>query len=159
VSATQEAIELGWKQEGVGKALSNLWPYPFVLDAVECGSMEGFLQSLKLSDPMRKADVARLSGFPAYKTGQEGNGWKADQLLHWNGSSYERLGVYHHALLDRAYDACLEQNPGFAEALQQTGCRPFSHAIGKHDPRDTTLTAWEYLYSMYRLRSRLPAAI
>jgi predicted NAD-dependent protein-ADP-ribosyltransferase YbiA (DUF1768 family) len=32
-------------------ALSNFAPHPFVIDGVECNSMEGFLQSLKFSNP------------------------------------------------------------------------------------------------------------
>lgn len=29
-------------------ALSNFAPHPFIIDGVECNSMEGFLQSLKI---------------------------------------------------------------------------------------------------------------
>ena len=32
-------------------ALSNFAPHSFVIDGVECASMEGFLQSLKFQDP------------------------------------------------------------------------------------------------------------
>ena len=31
-------------------SLSNFAPHPFVIDGVQCNSMEGFLQSLKFSD-------------------------------------------------------------------------------------------------------------
>lgn len=32
-------------------SLSNFAPHKFVIDGVECNSMEGFLQSLKFSNP------------------------------------------------------------------------------------------------------------
>lgn len=31
-------------------SLSNFAPHPFIIDDIECSSMEGFLQSLKFKD-------------------------------------------------------------------------------------------------------------
>ena len=42
--------------------LSNFAPHPFVIDGVECNSMEGFLQSLKFSNPEMQAEVCKLVG-------------------------------------------------------------------------------------------------
>ena len=41
-------------------ALSNFAPHPFVIDGVECASMEGFLQSLKFSNPDIQKEVCKL---------------------------------------------------------------------------------------------------
>lgn len=45
------------------------------------------------------------------------------------------------------------RNHSFFLTLVATGNDPLVHSRGKHDPRDTTLTQWEYLYQLYRLRS------
>ena len=46
-------------------ALSNFAPHPFVIDGVECASMEGFLQSLKFSNPDMQKEVCKLIGIKA----------------------------------------------------------------------------------------------
>lgn len=42
--------------------LSNFAPHPFVIDGVERNSMEGFLQSLKFSNPDMQKEVCKLVG-------------------------------------------------------------------------------------------------
>ncbi len=153
------SLDLGWKNGGLGKALSNLFAYPFVLDGVQCGSMEGFLQSLKQEGLEEQEIMAALHGFTAYKIGQLGNDWKEKQLLYWRGKAFERTSREYHHLLDRAYDACFDQNEAFREALLQTGVDSLTHYIGHHDPSQSTLTEWEYIYSIYRLRARAQQAI
>jgi hypothetical protein len=147
-------LDLGWKNGGLGKKLSNLFPYPFVLDGVKCGSLEGFLQGLKQEGLEEQEMIAVLSGFEAYKVGQLGNDWKEKQLLYWRGKPFERFSRQYHRLLDRAYDSCFDQNEEFRKALFETGVDRLTHHIGHHDPSQTTLTEWEYTYSMYRLRAR-----
>ncbi len=41
-------------------SLSNFAPHAFVIDGVECASMEGFLQSLKFQDPEMQKHVCTL---------------------------------------------------------------------------------------------------
>lgn len=148
-------LDLGSRNPGLGKALSNFAPYGFVLDGVECGSIEGFLQSLKFEDIGEQELVAPLVGYKAYKTGQvENAAWRAAQKLWWKGYAYPRLSREYHSLIQRAYDACYEQNPAFRQALFDTGVDVLTHNIGNHDPTMTTLTEWEYIYVMYRLRAR-----
>ena len=43
-------------------ALSNFAPHPFIIDGVECASMEGFLQSLKFKSPEMQRHVCTLVG-------------------------------------------------------------------------------------------------
>ena len=40
-------------------ALSNFAPHAFMLDGVECASMEGFLQALKFSNPDMQREVCK----------------------------------------------------------------------------------------------------
>lgn len=42
--------------------LSNFHPYQFEIDGVTCNSMEGFLQSLKFSNPEMQEHVCSLVG-------------------------------------------------------------------------------------------------
>lgn len=42
-------MDIGSKCGYPASSLSNFSPHPFVIDGVECSSMEGFLQSLKFS--------------------------------------------------------------------------------------------------------------
>ena len=147
-------LDLGYKNDGLGKALSNLMPYPFTLDGVACGSMEGFLQSLKIQELDGQDLMASLSGYRAWKTGQIANDWRLAQTLWWRGVPYHRLSKEYHMLLERAYNACFDQNASFRSALFQTGVDVLTHVIGHHDPSMTTLTEWEYIFNMYRLRAR-----
>lgn len=148
-------VDTGYRLEGVSRLLSNLYPRPFILDDVACASIEGFLQSLKWVDLEEQTAVATLSGVEAYKTGQLGNQWKDKQILYWRGVQYPRLSRKYHNLLVRAYDACFEQNADFGAALARTGDAVIIHSIGKHNPQNTTLTEWEYVHQLYRLRSRV----
>ena len=52
-------------------ALSNFAPHPFVIDGVECASMEGFLQSLKFKEPEMQKHVCLLVGKAAKFKGKK----------------------------------------------------------------------------------------
>lgn len=148
-------LDLGSRNGGLGKALSNFTAYPFILDGVSCGSIEGFLQSLKFEDTEEQGLIAELVGYKAYKNGQIANAdWRSVQKLWWRGYAYPRLSREYHSLIQRAYDACYDQNPKFRQALFDTGVDLLTHDIGNHDPTMTTLTEWEYIYVMYRLRAQ-----
>ena len=54
--------------------LSNFAPHPFVIDGVECNSMEGFLQSLKFSNPEMQKEVCKLVGKAAKFKGKKKSG-------------------------------------------------------------------------------------
>lgn len=57
--------------------LSNFSPHGFVVDGVECASMEGFLQSLKFQDPEMQKHVCTLVGKAAkFKGKKKKNGGK-----------------------------------------------------------------------------------
>ena len=72
-------------------ALSNFAPHSFVIDGVECASMEGFLQSLKFSDPEMQKHVCTLVGKKA-KFKDKKKRWWREQKLYWQGKAIDRHG-------------------------------------------------------------------
>ena len=54
--------------------LLNFAPHPFVIDGIECNSMEGFLQSLKFSNPEMQKEVCKLVGKAAKFKGKKNIG-------------------------------------------------------------------------------------
>lgn len=138
----------------VARSLSNFTRRLFVLDGVVCGSMEGFLQSLKCSDLAQQEALAYRVGYPAFKLGQSFNGWKREQLLYWRDVPYARDSLTYQDLLDKAYDAQYDQSPDLRELLRQTAGKQLRHLRGKHDSHDTVLTESEYVARLERLRWR-----
>src|SRR5574343_383689 len=95
----------GWPSS----VLSNFAPHHFVIDGVECNSMEGFLQSLKFDKPHIQIEVCKLVGKAAKFKGKPKKWWR-DQKLFWQGKEMEREGDEYQSLLDRAYVAMFEQS-------------------------------------------------
>lgn len=145
------AIDIG--SEGYGE-LSNFANYPFVIDGIQCGGMEGFLQSLKFSDPEKQARVCALHGVKAKYKGKKGKWWR-DQNLHWMGQTFSRHSADYQNLLDRAFLALFEQSAEFRNALASTGEEELTHSIGKSDPSFTVLTEEEFISRLYNLRNKL----
>ena len=50
--------------------LSNLYNNPFVMDQIEFGSIEGFLQGLRESNPDRQLEIFKMHGIQAKRTGR-----------------------------------------------------------------------------------------
>lgn len=134
-------------------ALSNFAPHPFVIDGVECASMEGFLQSLKFKEPAMQAEVCKLVGKAAKFKGKKKKWWKT-QTLYWNGVEYARDSEEYQELLDRAFDA-LAQNTGFQKALLATNNSTLTHSIGKSKEQETVLTKQEFCSRLTKIRSKL----
>jgi predicted NAD-dependent protein-ADP-ribosyltransferase YbiA (DUF1768 family) len=149
-----ESITCGFKEEGVGKLLSNLYEWHFALRGIECAGIEGFLQASKFADVEYQKVIAQMHGFLAFRTGQEGNGWKDNQTLYWNGEEFGRHTRKWYSLVAEAFDALYEANPMFREALLMTGNACLVHWIGKDNTSDSTLTHFEYTNHLYRLRAR-----
>ena len=134
-------------------ALSNFAPHPFVLDGVQCASMEGFLQSLKFSNPEMQRHVCTLVGLKAKYKGK-GKKWWLGQTLYWQGVEYKRDSDEYQQLLDRAFDA-LAANDGFQRALLATGSATLTHSMGKNNISKTVLTEAEFMRRLHRIRSTL----
>lgn len=136
-------------------ALSNFAPHPFVIDGVQCNSMEGFLQSLKFKEPDMQKEVCLLVGKAAKFRGKKKK-WYRTQTLYWQGVEYKRDSVEYQDLLDRAFNA-LSENAGFQKALLATGTATLSHSIGKTKTSETVLTRSEFCGRLTEIRSRLRA--
>lgn len=135
-------------------ALSNFAPHPFVLDGIECNSMEGFLQSLKFSNPDMQREVCKLVGRVAKFKGKKKN-WYVKQVLYWQGKEIPRDSDEYQLLLDRAYMAMATQNRGFQCALLATQNAALTHSIGKTKTNETVLTRSEFCSRLIKIRTML----
>lgn len=134
-------------------ALSNFAPHPFVIDGVECASMEGFLQSLKFKDAAMQAEVCKLVGKAAKFRGKKKKWWRT-QTLYWQGVEYKRDSKEYQELLSRAF-AELGKNTSFQKALLATGTATLTHEIGKTKISETVLTRQEFCGRLMAIRAKL----
>ena len=137
-------------------ALSNFAHHSFTLDGVLCGSMEGFLQSLKFDKPHIQVEVAKLAGMAAKYRGKPRNKqWKSKQTLWWRGEAIDRQSERYQKLLDRAYRAMFDQNEAFRNALKASGEAVLTHSIGRNNSSETVLTNSEFCGRLMFLRRLL----
>ena len=134
-------------------ALSNFAPHPFVIDGVECASMEGFLQSLKFKDSAMQVEVCKLVGKAAKFKGKKKKWWRT-QTLYWQGVEYQRDSKEYQELLSRAF-AELGKNTSFQKALLATGTATLTHEIGKTKISETVLTRQEFCGRLMAIRAKL----
>ena len=134
-------------------ALSNFAPHPFIIDGVQCNSMEGFLQSLKFQNPEMQKTVCLLVGKAAKFKGKKKKWWKT-QILYWQGKEFKRSSEEYQYLLDRAFNA-LAENSSFQRALLATGDAVLTHSIGKNKITETVLTRNEFCSRLTAIRTRL----
>lgn len=133
--------------------LSNFSPHPFIIDGVECASMEGFLQSLKFKEPAMQEHVCKLVGRIAKSKGSTKK-WFRTQTLYWRGVEYKRDSEEYQMLLDRAF-AALCENSSFRKALLATGNATLTHTIGRNKQNETVLTQKEFCSRLMYHRTRL----
>ena len=134
-------------------ALSNFAPHKFIIDGVECNSMEGFLQSLKFKNEDMQKEVCKLVGKSAKFKGKKKKWWR-EQTLYWQGKEYKRDSEEYQELLDRAYSE-LAKNEGFRKALLATNNATLTHSMGKNDIHKTVLTSTEFCKRLTKIRSEL----
>jgi predicted NAD-dependent protein-ADP-ribosyltransferase YbiA (DUF1768 family) len=135
-------------------ALSNFTPHPFVLDGIEIASMEGFLQSLKFSNPDMQRHVCTLVGRAAKFKGKRKN-WRTSGKLYWQGKEIDRFSQEYQDLLDRAFETMFTTNDSARKALLASGDAVLEHSIGKASPKDTVLTRSEFCSRLTRIRDQL----
>ena len=117
--------------------------------------MEGFLQSLKFSNPEMQKEVCRLTGKAAKFKGKKKKWWKT-QTLYWLGVEIPRHSKEYQELLDRAF-AALAENTSFQKALLATGNAVLTHSIGKTNSNETVLTRAEFCSRLMKIRAELVA--
>ena len=134
-------------------ALSNFAPHSFIIDGVECASMEGFLQSLKFSNPDMQKEVCKLIGKAAKFKGKKKK-WYRTQTLYWQGEEIKRDSQEYQDLLDKAFSE-LAKNESFKKALLATGNATLTHSIGKKKTNETVLTVKEFISRLVKIREQL----
>ena len=134
-------------------ALSNFAPHSFIIDGVECASMEGFLQSLKFSNPDMQKEVCKLIGKAAKFKGKKKK-WYRTQTLYWQGKEIKRDSQEYQDLLDKAFSE-LAKNESFKKALLATGDATLTHSIGKKKINETVLTVKEFISRLVKIREQL----
>ena len=89
--------------------LSNLCSNSFRFDGMICGSIEGFLQSLKRQDINKQRQICSMKGGNARKMSV--TSWQTDQIVWWKGQAIDRQSDKYQDLIHRAYKAnfCLIQ--------------------------------------------------
>lgn len=146
-------MDIGSQNKWPASALSNFAPHPFIIDGIECASMEGFLQSLKFKNPEMQKEVCKLVGKAAKFKGKKKKWWR-EQTLFWQGVAIKRDSEEFQFLLTKAFD-CLFENDSFRNALKATQNATLTHSIGKNDIHRTVLTEREFIGQLNRLRSKL----
>lgn len=137
-------------------ALSNFARRPFVLDDVQINSMEGFVQSLKFSNPDMQRQICTLHGKKAKMAGKNKR-WVEDQTLYWLGQPIKRDSQQYQDLLDRAYQAMFDQNPKAQKALLATGDAQLKHSVGRRKVNETVLTRQEFCSRLMKIREQVKA--
>lgn len=146
-------IDIYSKGEYPANILSNFYPNKFIFDGIECASMEGFLQSLKVKNAKKQEQMCSLIGIEAKKIGKYRFIWKVTGSVYWRGKKYKRDSFEFRDLIKKAYDAMYKENGGFREALLATKGKELKHSIGKHNPRKTILTEEEFVGCLNALRN------
>ena len=146
-------MDIGSKSGYPSSALSNFAPHRFIFDGVDCGSIEGCLQSLKFDKVPVQIEVCTLIGLKAKMRGKNRNkAWKSRQTLWWKGLAIDRHGDEYQNLLDMIYQAVYDQNDSFRRALAATQKAVLTHSIGHNKESDTILTEREFCSRLTKLR-------
>lgn len=136
-----------------GDVLSNFFPHKFCFDGVNCGSVEGLLQSLKYQDVTQQVEVARLVGSAAKHAGAKQNEeWIKSQLLWWRGEPMERDSERYQKFLQSIYESLFAQSDSFRSALAATRGRVITHRVGMRAASQTVLTEHEFVRNLMRLQ-------
>lgn len=132
--------------------LSNLCSNGFRLDGMVCGSMEGFLQSLKRKELDKQRQICSMKGGNARKMSV--TSWQTDQIVWWKGQAIDRQSEEYQKLIRRAYQAMFEQSERFRAALMQTRSITLVHTSGEPSSYKTILTPSEFCGILTDLRDR-----
>ena len=130
--------------------LSNLCSNGFRFEGMVCGSMEGFLQSLKQKDKDKQRQICSMKGGNARK--HSVTSWQTDQIVWWKGVAIDRQSEEYQKLLRRAYQAMFDQSERFRAALMSTRGITLVHSSGEENPYKTILTKQEFCQILTELR-------
>ena len=132
--------------------LSNLCSNGFRFDGMVCGSMEGFLQSLKRKELDKQRQICSMKGGNARKMSV--TSWQTDQIVWWKGQAIDRQSEEYQRLIRRAYQSMFEQSERFRVALMQTRGITLVHTSGEPNTYKTILTPAEFCGILMDMRDR-----
>lgn len=136
-------------------ALSNFAKWPFVMDGIQFGGMEGFLQGCKVKNNEHQLRIFRMSGLAAMQAGRAYGG-KSNKTLYYQGQPFCRFSRAWQELYQSAYFTCAIQNRGFRDALQSTGTKRLRHSMAdEYSKEETILTSAEFCDTLTYIRSLL----
>ena len=130
--------------------LSNMCSNGFRFDGMVCGSMEGFLQSLKRKELDKQRQICSMKGGNARKMSV--TSWQTDQIVWWKGQAIDRQSEEYQRLIRRAYQSMFEQSERFRVALMQTRGITLVHTSGEPNTYKTILTPSEFCGILMDLR-------
>lgn len=145
-------IDINSRSPGHAGNLSNLANHPFIMNGIYYGSMEGFIQHLRVKDRKSAEDVAALHGIKAKSQGQFHP--IKENTLYYKGVPFNRFSQMYVDLMIEAYNACFSQNESFQMSLYATRNDLLEHKIGKSDPYQTILTEAEFIGNLSGLLRR-----
>ena len=143
-------MDIWSKSEYPADVLSNLCSNGFRFDGMICGSMEGFLQSLKQKDKDKQRQICSMKGKNAKK--MTTTGWQTDQVVWWKGNPIDRQSQDFFNFVSAAYMAMFEQNERFRTALMSTRGKTLYHSRGEQNPYKTIQTEPELCQILTSLR-------
>ena len=147
-----KAVDIWSKSPYPADVLSNLHSNGFRFDGTICGSMEGFLQSLKHQNPNKQRQICSMKGRKAKN--MSASDWQTDQIVWWKGKAIDRQSKEFMELVCRAYRAMFEQNKNFRAALMSTRGMTLYHTKGEHNPFKTILTEKEFCSILTDIREQ-----
>ena len=130
--------------------LSNLCSNGFRFDGVVCGSMEGFLQSLKQKEKDKQLQLCSMKGGNARK--RSVTSWQTDQIVWWKGVAIDRQSEEYQKLIRRAYQAMFDHSERFRAALMSTRGITLTHTSGEKNQYKTILTEQEFCQILTEMR-------
>lgn len=145
-----KAVDIWSKSEYPADVLSNLCSNGFRFDGMVCGSMEGFLQSLKQKDKDKQRQICSMKGKNAKK--MTSTGWQTDQIVWWKGNAIDRQSQDYLVFVKAAYQSMFGQSERFRTALMSTRGMTLYHSRGESNPFKTILTEKELCQILTELR-------
>lgn len=145
-----KALDIWSKSPYPANVLSNLCSNGFRFEGVLCGSMEGFLQSLKYQNIDKQRQICSMKGKNAKN--MTSTHWQTDQIVWWKGIAINRQSQDFQDLIRRAYQAMFEQNERFRIALMSTRGMKLYHSQGEQNSFKTILTESEFCSTLTEIR-------
>ena len=147
--------------------MSNFRRCSFEIDGIECASIEGVLQSLKVLIPPKTQDpqlwqdrmdlqkkVCGYANNKAKRMGKFLNLFNQHLQMNWQGHIMNRMSKEYQNFLKRVFEARYLADQDFRNAIQDTKDFVLTHSIGKHNKAETCLTEEEFIGMLSHLKTK-----